>query len=232
VDSVPGGSASAYDYCNADPVNCTDLGGTWGFLGNIVETVAKVAEVASMIPGPIGAAAAGVSSVAYAATGNTAKAVEMGITAAAQLVGAGAAVAVGFRVAKGIATAAKIGNGAARAAPKLSRVASAAQRANAGAAIVRKGQAGERAWMRASSMSKNTNIVKVNGRKRIPDGLSRHNVHEVKNVMRQSYTRQLRDAVDIARGRGGVVHLWVNTSTRLSKNVLNNPAVKVHRLVM
>ncbi|NTW40783.1 MAG: hypothetical protein HGA44_13025, partial [Cellulomonadaceae bacterium] len=27
VDPVPGGSASAYDYCNADPVNCTDLGG-------------------------------------------------------------------------------------------------------------------------------------------------------------------------------------------------------------
>ncbi|KQY20152.1 hypothetical protein ASD16_21290 [Cellulomonas sp. Root485] len=27
VDPVPGGSATAYDYCNADPVNCTDLDG-------------------------------------------------------------------------------------------------------------------------------------------------------------------------------------------------------------
>lgn len=28
VDPVSGGSANAYDYCNADPINCTDLGGT------------------------------------------------------------------------------------------------------------------------------------------------------------------------------------------------------------
>jgi hypothetical protein len=27
VDPVPGGSANAYDYCNQDPVNCSDLGG-------------------------------------------------------------------------------------------------------------------------------------------------------------------------------------------------------------
>jgi hypothetical protein len=29
TDPVPGGSANAYDYCNADPINCYDLAGTW-----------------------------------------------------------------------------------------------------------------------------------------------------------------------------------------------------------
>ncbi|NUS13574.1 MAG: DNRLRE domain-containing protein [Streptomyces sp.] len=29
VDPVPGGSADAYDFCGADPVNCYDLGGRW-----------------------------------------------------------------------------------------------------------------------------------------------------------------------------------------------------------
>jgi RHS repeat-associated protein len=56
-DPVDGGSATAYDYCNADPVNAFDLAGTWSWK-SIVSTVAKVAEVASFIPGPIGAAAA------------------------------------------------------------------------------------------------------------------------------------------------------------------------------
>ncbi len=29
TDPVPGGSANNYDYCNADPINCYDLAGTW-----------------------------------------------------------------------------------------------------------------------------------------------------------------------------------------------------------
>jgi RHS repeat-associated protein len=28
TDPIPGGSANSYDYCNQDPVNCTDIGGT------------------------------------------------------------------------------------------------------------------------------------------------------------------------------------------------------------
>ena len=31
TDPIPGGSANAYDYCTADPINCTDLDGRWGF---------------------------------------------------------------------------------------------------------------------------------------------------------------------------------------------------------
>lgn len=30
TDPVPGGSANNYDYCTADPINCTDLNGQWG----------------------------------------------------------------------------------------------------------------------------------------------------------------------------------------------------------
>jgi RHS repeat-associated protein len=31
VDLVEGGSANDYDYCSADPINCIDLAGTWGW---------------------------------------------------------------------------------------------------------------------------------------------------------------------------------------------------------
>ncbi|MEV7027496.1 RHS repeat-associated core domain-containing protein, partial [Kitasatospora sp. NPDC093558] len=54
VDPMPGGNASPYDYCTGDPVNCTDLDGNWGmpkWLKKTVHVVARVAEVASYIPG-------------------------------------------------------------------------------------------------------------------------------------------------------------------------------------
>ena len=108
VDPVAGGSANAYDYCNADPVNCTDLGGTIAW-GKVLGAVATIGEVASFIPGPVGAAAAGVSAVAYAASGNKGKALLMGVTAAATLVGAGYAV-------RGIAHSMKAAKAAQRSA--------------------------------------------------------------------------------------------------------------------
>jgi RHS repeat-associated protein len=113
VDPVDGGSASAYDYCSADPVNCTDLGGTWGFK-SIMKVVAEVASVASVIPGPIGMVAAGVSAVAYAVTGDWANAALMTAGIAASAVGAGAAV-VAIKAAK---TTVKVGTMVAKAAPK------------------------------------------------------------------------------------------------------------------
>lgn len=122
VDPVAGGSASAYDYCSGDPVNCTDLAGTWSWKG-IAKAEAVVGEIASNIPGPIGAPSGAVSSIAYAATGNKSKALEMGLTAAAALVGAGAAVRAGFKVAS---VAAKAGN----------RAKSLSKAARAGACVV------------------------------------------------------------------------------------------------
>ncbi|NJC66514.1 hypothetical protein HC028_18675, partial [Planosporangium flavigriseum] len=117
VDPVPGGSATAYDYCNADPVNCTDLAGTWSWK-KIVGTVAKVASVASMIPGPIGTIAGVVSAVAYAATGNWKEAAWAMAGAAAAVVGAGAAVKaakVAVTAVRASSKAAKFGSFAAKA---------------------------------------------------------------------------------------------------------------------
>lgn len=94
-------------------------GGTFSFKG-LLSAVAVVGEIASLIPGPIGAAAAGVSAVAYAVQGNTAKALEMGVTAAAALVGAGPVVRVAARAAS---TAIKAGQTVARAAPRIARTA-------------------------------------------------------------------------------------------------------------
>ncbi|MFE2728947.1 hypothetical protein [Kitasatospora sp. NPDC059327] len=114
------------DYCTGDPVNCTDLDGNWGmpkWLKKTVEVVAKVAEVAAYIPGPIGAVAAAVSSVSYAATGNWAKAAEMAVTAVAQVVGAGPVVKVAVAVAATVRAAAR----ASRVASRESRGASAAK---------------------------------------------------------------------------------------------------------
>lgn len=91
VDPVAGGSASAYDYCSADPVNCTDLAGTWSWKG-LAKKVAAVGEIASIIPGPIGSAAAGVSAIAYAASGNKRKALVMAGTVVAAAVGASAVI--------------------------------------------------------------------------------------------------------------------------------------------
>ncbi|GAA3800588.1 DNRLRE domain-containing protein [Cellulomonas soli] len=123
VDPVPGGSASAYDYCNADPVNCTDLGGTFSWKG-LAKVVAVVAEASSMfVPGPIGFAIGAVAVGAYLAAdeGDAAKMAAIG--AAATLVGAGVAVAA-VKAARLVKTAQALGRLATRAAPKMERAAS------------------------------------------------------------------------------------------------------------
>lgn len=42
VDSVEGGSANDYDYCDADPINCTDLAGTWPSFKKAMHAIASV----------------------------------------------------------------------------------------------------------------------------------------------------------------------------------------------
>lgn len=80
TDPDPGGDANAYDYCSGDPVNCVDLDGHWGFSWKkAFRKVARVAEVASYIPGPIGNVASAVGAITYAATGNWRKAAEMSV---------------------------------------------------------------------------------------------------------------------------------------------------------
>jgi hypothetical protein len=137
-DPVPGGSATAYDYCNADPVNAFDFAGTWPSLPKWAQAtltvVAKVGEVASYIPGPIGTAAAAISAVSYAATGNYAKAGEMALTAAANLVGCGAVVHAAAHVIIGAVAVAKVAHvaGAVVGVGKIARAAERAQEVRGG----------------------------------------------------------------------------------------------------
>jgi RHS repeat-associated protein len=139
-DPVPGGSATAYDYCNADPVNTFDLAGTWptlpGWAKSTLSVVAKVGEVASYIPGPIGTAAAAISAVSYAATGNYAKAGEMALTAAANLVGCGAVVHAAVHVIVGAVAVAKVAK-IAVGAVKVAGVVAGGKRFSAGKIIAR-----------------------------------------------------------------------------------------------
>lgn len=119
VDPVPGGSATAYDYCNADPVNCSDLDGEWPSLKSVLSAVAVVGEVASIIPGPVGAVAGLVSAGAYLATGDKKKAL--------MAVGGAALAVVGLGVAAGMAKVARsatIARSAAAGAPKVQRATS------------------------------------------------------------------------------------------------------------
>lgn len=119
VDSEPGGNATPYDYCSGDPVGCTDLSGEgfWSSLKKKVKKyapiVAKVTEVASYIPGPIGTAAGAISGTAYLVSGNKKKAAEMYIGAAANVVPGGKiASKVIMMGAKGISKAPKLGKAA------------------------------------------------------------------------------------------------------------------------
>ncbi len=125
IDPTPGGNANVYDYCTADPVNCSDLTGNWPDRGAVLDVVAVVAEVvATVVPGPIGTAAGFISAGAYLATGNTEKATEMAITATAQLIGAGLAAKAAV---KAVQYASKIGR-AVSGAVKTARVAVAESR--------------------------------------------------------------------------------------------------------
>jgi RHS repeat-associated protein len=110
VDPVPGGSISDYDYCNADPVNCTDLDGEWSWKG-VLKSVAVVADIASVIPGPVGMIAGGVAAAAYLAVGDKKAAAWAAAGAAAALVGAAGAVKAvrTVRTARAIARAAQGG---------------------------------------------------------------------------------------------------------------------------
>jgi len=79
VDPVEHGSVNDYDYANQDPVNGYDLSGQWGFswissawhaIKHVSHVVAKVAAVASFVPGPIGTVAGAIGIAANLADGD------------------------------------------------------------------------------------------------------------------------------------------------------------------
>jgi hypothetical protein len=58
--------------------------------------------------------------------------------------------------------------------------------------------------------------ISINGRVRIPDGLTDTAVNEVKNVSSLAFTRQLRDMADFAAQSGRQFNLWVPGGAKLS----------------
>ncbi|RLA51913.1 MAG: hypothetical protein DRR42_09080 [Gammaproteobacteria bacterium] len=88
------------------------------------------------------------------------------------------------------------------------------------------GREGEAAASAITGVGKNTKIFPVNGRNRIPDQVNGpQHLTEVKNVKSQSYTRQLRDNVDLVGGvgGGGRADVFVRGSTKIS-----GPLQKAH----
>lgn len=81
------------------------------------------------------------------------------------------------------------------------------------------GRAGEAAVRAVYNIGPKTPI-QVFGRLRIPDGLTRTVLSEVKNVGYQAYTRQLRDYSAYARLTGRSFHLYVRAGATLSKPLL------------
>ena len=77
------------------------------------------------------------------------------------------------------------------------------------------GKAGELAVQAAHNIGPKVRIA-INGRNRIPDGLTNSVLSEVKNVKSLSFTRQLRDFSDFAVRTGRRFDLFVRPSTKLS----------------
>jgi hypothetical protein len=74
------------------------------------------------------------------------------------------------------------------------------------------GQAGEK----LAGIVKNKEQYRVNGRMRIPDGVTRKYIQEVKNVKRLSYTTQLKDSVQLAYNTGRKLQLFVRPNTYMT----------------
>jgi hypothetical protein len=112
--------------------------------------------------------------------------------------------------------------GAASKAPTPSKgstssttVTSAAAASRGGAGPVRVGQQGEAAVRARYDIGDKAKIT-VNGRNRIPDGVKRNVLSEVKNVRKLAFTRQLRDFLDFCRERGMRFDLYVRQDVKMT----------------
>jgi hypothetical protein len=148
-----------------------------------------------------------------------------GVNAGAARAQAAIEVEIAFQVAggvvgrlAGIALSAVIGatlrTGSEVVAEVVAEAVPTASRAG-GTAAVRVGQAGEAAVRSVADIGPKV-AIDVAGRTRIPDGLTRTVLSEVKNVSSLSYTQQLRDFAAHASANGLRFDLWVRPTTRLS----------------
>ena len=103
-----------------------------------------------------------------------------------------------------------------------------------GAGPVHVGQAGENAVRGAFNIGDKVKI-RINGRNRIPDGLTGNVLSEVKNVDSLSYTQQLRDFADFAQQTGKRFDLYVRPNTKLSgplQQAFNSGVINIIRVNM
>jgi hypothetical protein len=77
------------------------------------------------------------------------------------------------------------------------------------------GKAGEA----RAGIKKNTAAVTVNGKSRIPDGVTKTYIIEVKNVKYQHLSRQILDEMEYAKSRHKKLKLIVDTNTKLSSSL-------------
>ena len=79
-----------------------------------------------------------------------------------------------------------------------------------------------------SGIVKNTKSYIVNGRSRIPDGISKRFVQEVKNVKKLSLTSQIKDSIQLADELGKRLQLFIRPDTYLSNPL--KQAIKKHKI--
>ena len=210
-------SYNLFAYCKNNPINRFDDNGNWS-----LPNWAKVAIGAVALTGAI---------ALTVATGGSAAAVAIGV---AKVVGS---VAVTTAVSAG---AGYIQNGKQGAIDgacngfmygSISAFVGAAGRycnyskASTGTSNM-KGQAGER----IAGITKNTKSYRVNGRWRIPDGITKKYVQEVKNVKKLSLTSQLKDSIQLAKNMGKKLQLFIRPDTYLSgplKEAIKQYGIKV-----
>jgi len=101
---------------------------------------------------------------------------------------------------------------AGKAKLKQAAIKEAVKKANARKLNQQLGKAGEKAVGLTGAKKR----ILVNGRTRIPDGLSRTTLTEVKNTASQSFTRQLRDFADFAKKNNIDFELFVRPGAKLS----------------
>jgi hypothetical protein len=94
---------------------------------------------------------------------------------------------------------------------------------------VRIGQRGETLVRKAYNIGQKT-AIRVAGRDRIPDGMTRTILSEVKNVRYLDYTRQLRDFATYAKRNGLRFDLYVRRSTQLSGPLMDAVRAGIIRL--
>ena len=108
----------------------------------------------------------------------------------------------------------RLGAAATRFAKPISQLSSPLAKASSNVL----GKIGESA---VGAVDKIKTVIRVNGRDRIPDGLTKKVLTEVKNVGELSFTRQLRDFHKYAKSKGLDFDLYVRPSTNLSKSLQN-----------